>query len=149
MQINNSNEKRAWMNGTLIQDVCVGDPADLFHPDIAQLFDTTVPEDAAPGDTFIDGVLTKPEPPAPAVMAPPQVSPVEFKLLFTSAERIAIKAARDADAVIDDFFDIVDDPRLTRVDLGLDSTRNALAYLEQKGLITEERKLQILTGALQ
>lgn len=83
------------------------------------------------------------------VAAAQKVSPVEFKLLFTAMERVAIKAARAEDPVIDDFYDIVEDPRLTFVDLGLQSTQEALGYLESKGLLTEERRLQILTGQVQ
>ena len=152
MQKNKTTMKFAWMDGVLIRDVCDGDPAQLFHIDIAKLFETVVPQEAAPGDTFSGGVLTKPTPlasPAPAVFVPPQVSPVQFKLLFTSAERIAIKSERKTDPVIDDFFDIVDDQRLTQVDLGLKSTQDALAYLVTKQLLKEERKLQIIAGELQ
>ena len=78
-----------------------------------------------------------------------QVSPVQFKLLFTPAERVAIQAARASDPVIEDFMAIVEDPRLTHVDLGLKSTREALAYLSAQGLITEERVPAILSGGLQ
>lgn len=152
MKKNESSAKFAWMDGVFIRDVCDGDPAELFHADIAKLFDTKVPQEAAPGDSFAGGVLTQSEPPSspvPAVFVPPQVSPVQFKLLFTSAERIAIKSERSTDPVIDDFFDIVDDQRLTQVDLGLKSTRDALAYLVTKQLLKEERKLQIIAGELQ
>lgn len=79
----------------------------------------------------------------------PKVSPVEFKLLFTAPERVAIKAARATDTVIDDFFDIVEDVRLTHVDLGLKSTQDALSYLEGLGLIAAGRKAEILTGVVQ
>ncbi len=79
----------------------------------------------------------------------PKVSPVEFKLLFTSSERVAIKAARDTDAVIDDFFDIVEDPRLQYVDLGLNSTQGALDYLVAQGLLTQARRDQIVAGQVQ
>ena len=75
---------------------------------------------------------------------PPQISPVEFKLLFTVFERVAIKASTDP--VVQDFFEIVNDPRLTHVDLGLQSTKDALAYLTSKGLIAAERQAAILTG---
>ena len=78
-----------------------------------------------------------------------QVSPVQFKLLFTPAERVAIQAARATDPVIEDFMAIVEDPRLTHVDLGLKSTREALAYLSAQGLITAERAQAILSGVLQ
>lgn len=78
-----------------------------------------------------------------------KVSPVEFKLLFTSPERVAIKAARTTDPVVDDFYDIVEDPRLTFVDLGLQSTQDAIGYMAAQGLIGAERVEQILAGLLQ
>lgn len=74
------------------------------------------------------------------------VSPVEFKLLFTSSERIAIAAARADDLILNDFYSILDDPRLTKVDLSLSYTRQGIDYLVFKGLITEERKNQILSA---
>lgn len=79
-----------------------------------------------------------------AVAEPVKVSPVEFKLLFTAPERVAIKAS--ADPIVQDFFEIVNDPRLTFVDLGLQSTHDALAYLEGIGLIAEGRAAVILAG---
>lgn len=91
----------------------------------------------------------EPEPtPEPAPAPAPIVSPVEFKLLFTSAERIAIKAARATDPVVDDFMDIVDDPRLTFVNLGLQSTIDAINYFVSIDLIQPERVEQILSGQL-
>jgi hypothetical protein len=152
MQNKKSTLKFAWIDGAIIRDVCVGDPAELFHADIAKLFDTVVPQEAEAGDSFSEGVLTKPEPTlqqGPVVFVPPHVSPVEFKLLFTSSERIAIRSERNSDPVIDDFFDIVDDQRLTHVDLGLKSTQDALAYLVTKKLLSDERKSQIIAGELQ
>lgn len=89
-----------------------------------------------------------PAEPTPDVPAAITVSPMEFKLLFTATERVAIKAARATDAVIDDFFDIVDDPRLTLVNLSLQSTKDAIAYLAAQSLVTEERATEILTGVL-
>lgn len=85
--------------------------------------------------------------PAPAKQSI-KVSPVEFKLLFTSSERIAIKQLIETDQVIEDFFSIIDDRRLTYVDLGLNQTSDALSYLVQLDVITEDRKAEILTGEL-
>lgn len=79
----------------------------------------------------------------------PSVSPIEFKLLFSAQERVAIKAARQTDPVIEDFFSIVEDPRLTHVNLGLQSTQDALAYLKAKGIITTSRRQEILAGQVQ
>lgn len=147
--------KKAWIENNTVRDVCPGNPDELFHPDIAKFYDTDVPDDAENGDGWVSGQLVKPEPPAlveppaPAPTTPLQVSPVQFKLLFTPQERVAIKAARASDPVIDDFFDIVEDPRLTFVDLGLQSTQDALSYLVQQGLLTVERRQQILAGQVQ
>lgn len=79
--------------------------------------------------------------------AMPKVSPVQFKLLFTVNERVAIKTSDDP--IVKDFFEIVNDPRLTFVDLALESTQQALAYLESKKLIGTGRPAQILTGIIQ
>lgn len=96
----------------------------------------------------------EPEPAPPPELVPPapepiRVSPIEFKLLFTSAERVAIKDARTTDPIIDDFFDIIDDPRLTEVNLSLNSTISAINYLAAQGLIQPERVDQILAGTFQ
>ncbi len=145
--------KKAWIENNQVRDVCHGNPDELYHPDIAALYDTDVPDDAANGDGWDGTTLTKPEPPAPVepttpVVVPPKVSPVEFMLLFTSPERVAIKTARIADPIIDDFLDIVEDPRLTQVDLGLKSTQDALSYFVSLGILTAERRTEILTGEL-
>ena len=127
-------------------------PQEQFHPDISAEFEP-VPDDVQAGWARNEaGEWEAPAPtpePTPAPTESPKVSPVEFKLLFTAGERVAIKAARASDPVIDDFFSIVDDPRLTHVNLGLQSTQDALGYLETKGLITDARRVQILAGQVQ
>ena len=85
--------------------------------------------------------------PVEVVVPDIKVSPIEFKLLFTSAERIAIKEERVTDPVVDDFYSIVEDPRLTEVNLSLTSTKNAIDYLVSKGLISNTRKNEILSAA--
>ena len=140
---------KAWIENGRIRDVCQGDPTASYHPDIAAHYTEDVPDNAANGDEWDGVTLTKPvipdlvpiEPPAPV---PPKVSPIEFKLLFTAVERVAIKASTDP--IVQDFFSIVEDPRLTVVDLGLQSTQDALAYLEMLELIAAGRKAEILTG---
>lgn len=146
--------KKAWIENAQIRDIAAGNPSDLYHPDVAALYDTGVPDNAENGDGWVNGELVKPAPPAPvapvdAVVVPPKLSPIEFMLLFTSPERISIKAARATDAVVEDFFSIVQDPRLTFVDLGLQSTQDALSYLVMQGLLTMERRATILMGQVQ
>ena len=127
-------------------------PQEQFHPDIAAEFEP-VPDDVQAGWARNEtGEWEAPAPtpePTPAPTESPKVSPVEFKLLFTPQERVTIKAARDTDPVIDDFYDIVADPRLTHVDLGLKSTKDALAYMVNIGLIAAERQDEILAGKMQ
>lgn len=127
-------------------------PQEQFHPDIAAEFEP-VPDDVQAGWARNEaGEWEAPAPtpePTPAPTESPKVSPVEFKLLFTAGERVAIKAARASDPVIDDFFSIIEDPRLTHVNLGLQSTQDALGYLETKGVITDARRGQILAGKIQ
>lgn len=119
--------------------------------------------------TLENGVWTAPPDPAPAPDPEPtpdpepepitHVSPVEFKMLFTSTERIAIRQARATTstqvtaqtikAVLDDWFDIVDDPRLSSVDLTLQSTIDGVNFLVTHSIITAERAAQILAGEIQ
>lgn len=67
-------------------------------------------------------------------------------MLFTAPERIAIKTS--VDPVIQDFFEIVNDPRLTHVNLSLQSTQDALGYLALQGVIAESRIAEILQGEI-
>ena len=128
------------------------DPENQFHPDLAGQFEP-VPESVQQGWIRNElGEWGAPSQHAESVQAATEtvkVSPVEFKLLFTSQERVAIKAARATDPVIDDFYDIVEDPRLTFVDLGLQSTQDALSYMVAQGLLTAERATEILAGVVQ
>lgn len=142
--------KLAWIENDYIRDICVSDPYEVFHQDIACKYDVQVSDDAESGDMFVDGVLTKPTVtlPEPVKVESKRVSPVEFKLLFTGSERIAIKSARATDLAIDDFYDIIEDPRLTYVDLGLSSTRDALNYMQSTGLLTQDRVTEILDGVI-
>lgn len=139
--------KKAWIENNQIRDIALGDPASLYHPDVAVFYDTDVPDEAQNGDGWVNGQLVArptPDPAAPDVVYP-TVSAIEFKLLFTSPERVAIKAS--GDPVVQDFFSLVEDPRLTSVRLGLKSTQDALAYLEVVGILAVGRKSEILTGA--
>lgn len=141
--------KKAWIENNTVRDVANGNPAELFHPDIAINYDTDVPDDIVQGATLVDGVWVNPAPvepvtPAPTTPPAPKVSPIEFKLLFTSGERIAIKSSTDP--VVQDFYEITNDPRLTHVDLGLKSTQDAIAHLVHVGILTQERADAILAG---
>ena len=139
--------KQARIVNSVAVDVVTGDPAEFFHPDIAKDF-VPVPEQVESGWTVTAGEWSAPAPVEPTTPAPvyPKVSPVEFKMLFTSMERVAIRTARATDPTADDFFDLVEDPRLSYVDLTLPSVQGALHYLAATQLITDARIPEILSG---
>ena len=138
--------KHAWIENNQVRDIANGNPAELFHPDIAAKYDTQVPDDVIAGATLVDGAWVNPTPVEPVIpeAVAPKVSPIEFKLLFTSPERIAIRTSTDP--IVQDFYEITSDPRLTHVDLGLKSTKDAIAYLVSVDILTQERADVILTG---
>lgn len=132
-------------------DVRADSPEGFFHPDVAAQFSevpNTVQEGWVKTGTKWAAPDAVPEP-APSAPAYIQVSPVQFKLLFTPPERVAIQAARGEDAILDDFYTILDDPRLTHVDFAIQGNRNAIAYLALQGYITAERVEQIIRGEYQ
>ena len=145
--------KYAWIENNSVRDVCQGIPNETYTPEVAALFDNEVPDGIVHGATKINGLWTNPPASEPTLetqtaVIPPdiKVSPIEFKLLFTYQERIAIKAKRANDPILEDFYSIVDDPRLTSVNLSLKSTQDALGYLAMLKLVTKERLEVILAG---
>lgn len=153
--------KKAWIENDIVRDICQGDPAECYHPDIAVFYNTDVPEEALPGATLVGGEWVNPVIPEATLAEPVQpdmtVSPVEFKLLWTPQERVAIKTLKSTDPVIEDFYELIEDPRLKEVNLSLQSTQQAVDYLLFKlveaGTITEsqvaDRREAILSGKFQ
>lgn len=141
--------KYAWLENNRIRDIAPGNPADFYHPDVAKLYNTEVPDEAANGDWWDGTTLTKPvipEPvaPEPPVFVPPTVSVIQYKMLFTSQERIAAKAS--VDPVIVDLQDLLNDPRTLTVNLALKSISDALDYMTTIKILAPGRKAEILTG---
>lgn len=132
------------------------DPNTQFHPILAAEF-VEIPDDVRAGWTF-DGtdyappVVADPEPKEPESAEPVLISPVDFKFLFTLAERLKIKELRATDLALDDFYSMLDDPRLTVVSLsdariieGVEYAVNALAAVEVVA-DPEQRISEILGG---
>lgn len=126
------------------------DPESHFHPDIAAEFEE-VPDTVQHGWRLIGDEWEAPEViEAPvAVIEPKEVDPITFKLLFTSAERIAAKALRATDPVIDDFWSILDDPRTRTVDMRIASVQSAIEHTLDAIEAEPGRKDQILQGIVQ
>lgn len=134
-------------------DVTTSDPSENFHPDVASQF-IEVPEGTVNGAIYTDGTWSNPVSNIPSGEAQTRikVSPVEFKLLFSAEERVAIKLSDDP--LVQDFFELVENQRIVNaadasrglIDLSLQSTKEALAYLEMRTLIKVGRAATILNG---
>lgn len=108
-------------------------PAAHFHPDVASEFDP-VPDEVEVG--WVNdgsGNWSAPAPPPETPPAPrrPIVTIVEFKLLWRPEERIALKAMAQTDPVIEDFWSLVHDPKVTIVDLSMASIISAITFTVQ------------------
>ena len=96
------------------------------------------------GDMYINGEFVK-------IITDPGstiVSPIQFKLLFNFQELVAIRGAVASDPILQEFYAVIEDPRLTEVDLSLNAVSGALDYLISLNLIAPERKAQIQSGML-
>jgi hypothetical protein len=134
------------------------DPAAQFHPAIAAEFEPVPAEVQHDWIRAEDGTWSAPAQVEPVAPAPvyPQVGPTTFKMLLTSPERLKLKELRPSDPVIDDFLEIIEDPRLEYVDLALKSTQDGIDYCLQQlvavGVIAEAdlaaRREAILSGTL-
>ena len=136
------------INGIAV-DVRTESPDGCFTPEIAAEF-VEIPDNVEDHWILTGTEWAAPVIPEPVVVEPliPIISPVEFKLLFTPQERLAIKAEQTNDEILDDLFSILDDPRLKEFNLNLESNKAVMEYLQSKGLITAERKEEIMTGVL-
>ncbi|AMC34729.1 hypothetical protein [Janthinobacterium sp. B9-8] len=84
----------------------------------------------------------------PTPATPPKLTPIQFKLCFTVQERLAIEDARVEDRILQDAYKILDDPRLTEVDLGLASTQQIIDYLVGIRCLSTERAEAVKRGVL-
>lgn len=135
------------VNGVAI-DVS-SNPEESFHPDIASEFEE-VPDTVQCGWRLANDEWEAPEIAAMvAAIELREVDPITFKLLFTSAERIAAKALRATDPVIDDFWTILDDPRTRTVDMRIPSIQAVIEHTLDAINAAPERKNQILQGIIQ
>jgi hypothetical protein len=117
-------------------------PTESFHPEIASQF-VSVPDNVVAGWELVNGVWGEVAA-LEVIVVPPTVSVIEYKMLFTSQERVATK--NSADPVIVDLQELMNDPRTTNVDLSLKSISDALDYMTTLNILGAGRKAEILTG---
>lgn len=143
------------MFAKIIDNVAIdvsANPTESFHPDVAAEF-VNVPDIVEYGWRLINGEWVAPEVVIVPEVAiePKEVAPITFKLLFTSAERVAAKALRASDPAIDDFWTILDDPRTRSVDMRIPSVQAIIEHTLTACNVENvaERKAQILQGIIQ
>lgn len=134
-------------------------PYEHFHPTLAGEF-VEVPAEVQAGWIKVDGVWAAPAALEPVEQVEPQpsyptVGPIHFKMLFTATERLKAKELRATDAMLDDFWELIEDSRTDVVNLRLQSVQAAVEYtleaVKTAGVEVDVplRKAAILTGVLQ
>jgi hypothetical protein len=78
--------KYAWIVNNYIKDIAWKNPSEIYHPDVAQFYDTQVPDTAVNGDAWVNGEVVKPA---------KQWNATDFRNGMTLAE----KTKWDSDAV--------------------------------------------------
>ena len=139
-------------------DVTTTDPTTIFYPTIAAEF-IVVPDAVEDGWLYNETNKTWSAPPPPPVppepvFVPPIVSAVQFMMLFYQLEQSYIQ--NSADPIVNVFWTRFQDPRVTEVNLALDSMSQTLDYLSTTDVLpalakpapylAAGRKEQILTG---
>lgn len=136
--------KFAWVENDIIRDVCAGDPAKLFHPDVAAHYSTQVGNQVEKDWRLVNGTWTAPEPividvTAIEIPTSPVLTVNEFKLRFTSQERVAINGLVSTDPLVQDFWSIVNDARTMNIDTSDSNTTTFLLHLQSENVLTAER----------
>lgn len=126
------------------------DPANSFHPILAAEF-IVVPSGVTRGWKLVDGKWHAPTEEVvvePAPITNLQPTPPEFLLLLTLLERVSIRAASGTDVVIGEVLRMIDDPRVTFIDLTNPSVIEAIGYLTTTDpqLLTTNRASRVLAG---
>ncbi|GHA13307.1 hypothetical protein GCM10007989_04870 [Devosia pacifica] len=83
-------------------------------------------------------------PELPTTKDPVRIDTPLFLMRFTPQERIGIRQAAKTDLVIEDWFAIINDPRLAYIELGDPNLTAGMGYLVQQELMTEARAQEVL-----
>lgn len=120
-----------------------------FVPQIAQQF-IACPDEVEQNWTHEGGEWKEPKLPEPPKPPEPhyetRIGKAEFLMLFTSEERVAIRAERNNDPIVSDFFSVLEISEF--IDVKEDTTINGINYLVSKNLLTPQRAAVILKGKL-
>ena len=92
----------AWIDNNQVRDVCHGDPAECYHPDIAKFYDTKVPGGTINGAELVDGKWVNPQPPVyvpqPAVPYVPVRTRADVLADLQAIDARSVRALREGNA---------------------------------------------------
>lgn len=128
-------------NGVLVNIIAADsvERAQEFYPDftcVERDDDTSID----PGDIYKDGVWTRVEKPT---LPRGPISKLAFLSLFTQEQRVAIRAARNTDAIVGDAMYMLD--LADNVDLSHADTINFVNYMASAGFIGQDDAQRILS----
>lgn len=140
--------------GNIAVEITSISPEGRFTPNIEAEFqevpDNTQPGATWNGDDWVNPQAVSPPSPSPAVRIYPTVTIPAFMLLFTSAERVSIRAkvanTGSPDATLNDWWAILQDSRTLTVDLNSNGSLLALQYLASQRYIESNRVDLIRSG---
>jgi hypothetical protein len=142
---------KAWIENDTVRDIVAVDPNDVFHPDVAALYVTDVPEGCVVGATLVDGVWTNPPPPPVEIAPPPAPEPVrtvlsklDYMNRFTDEELAGIYQAAKVSVAVEVWLEKF--KLATDIDTTDPRTVAGCEALEAAGLLAPGRAAQILSG---
>jgi len=87
--------KKAWQDPIgVIRDICHGDPAECYHPDIAAFYTTDVPDTAVNRATLVAGVWTNPPAPVLPTDAEIALQQATHKAQSDTEQAASVRASR-------------------------------------------------------
>jgi hypothetical protein len=137
--------RHAWVENDVVRDYTDLNPADTYHPDVAQFYSVVIPGNVERGWSRVGGTWTAPPEPAPAPPPAPAwttLTPAQFVGLFSYEEEAQLTASEDP--IVQVFLRRVYMPALTQVER--DKVLPGLDYLVSQGILTLTRRNAILAG---
>lgn len=139
-------KKFAIIKGGVVDGIALAEAPIPTDGDWVDLSD--IPEGSHPGPYWLyENGAFSPPPPLPPVVLPNIVTKVAFRFRFTDAEYAAILAAAKNDAEVQVWYDTFN--MLPNVDLDNQRTKDGVASLVSKNLLTQARADEILTAPVQ
>lgn len=102
---------------------------------------------AGPGWKYIDGKFINPNPPLPPMPLPNVISKVAFRFRMTDAEYVGVLNAAKTDVEVEAWVETFN--MVSRINLDDQRTKDGVAKLVSKNLLTQARADEILTAPVQ